>query len=112
MINELIITFTKSNVYFNLLQNKRSILVKSIGSYGFKNAEKRRDFCIESTITQFVDSLNPTLHNNLIIKFYGYKRNYISNVIEALDKREFKILRIKDTTSLAHNGCRLPKKRR
>ena len=84
---------------------------KSAGSKGFKGSRKSTPYAAQiaadSAATKALEFGMKTL--TVEIKGPGSGRE---TALRALQARGFKILSIKDTTPLPHNGTRPPKKRR
>ena len=83
----------------------------SAGSTGFKGARKGTPFAAQAASEKAAfDALNSGLKTvDIIVKGQGSGRE---TALRALQARGFKILSIKDTTPMPHNGTRPPKKRR
>nr|WEM32102.1 ribosomal protein S11 [Ostreobium sp. TRHA14-720] len=91
--------------------NGDTIAWSSAGSCGFKGARKGTPFAAKSAI------------ENILKKCFDFGIKQIKvlvngpgpgreTVIRSLQKVNFQIILIRDMTSIPHNGCRPPKKRR
>ncbi len=83
----------------------------SAGSSGFKGARKSTPFAAQTAAEKAaIEALNRGLKNvELLVKGQGSGRE---TAIRAIDSAGFGILSILDITSVPHNGCRPPKRRR
>ena len=83
----------------------------SAGSSGFKGARKSTPFAAQTAAEKAaLDALNSGMKNvEILIKGQGSGRE---TVIRAIEGAGFEITAIQDITSVPHNGCRPPKRRR
>ena len=83
----------------------------SAGSSGFKGARKGTPFAAQTAAEKAaLEALNTGMKNvEIRIKGQGSGRE---TAIRALESAGFDIISIKDITSVPHNGCRPPKRRR
>nr|QYB19222.1 ribosomal protein S11 [Climaconeis cf. scalaris]QYB19354.1 ribosomal protein S11 [Climaconeis cf. scalaris] len=83
----------------------------SAGSSGFKGARKSTPFAAQTAAEKAaLEALNSGMkHVEILIKGQGSGRE---TAIRAIEEAGFEILSIQDRTSIPHNGCRPPKKRR
>jgi small subunit ribosomal protein S11 len=83
----------------------------SAGSSGFKGARKSTPFAAQTAAEKAsIEALNSGLKNvEILVKGQGSGRE---TAIRAIESAGFEILSIEDITSIPHNGCRPPKKRR
>ncbi len=83
----------------------------SSGSLGFKGAKKSTPYASSQVVAAVVEKI--AKHNikelQVFVKGVGTGRD---GAIRALAAHGFDISLIKDTTPIAHNGCRKPKPRR
>ncbi|MDP1538596.1 MAG: 30S ribosomal protein S11 [bacterium] len=83
----------------------------SAGSIGFKGSKKATPFAaskVAEAITQIAQKIGIE-KIEILVKGIGSGRE---SAIRSLAARGFKIVSIKDTTPIPHNGCRPPKVRR
>ncbi|HUV81078.1 MAG TPA: 30S ribosomal protein S11 [Patescibacteria group bacterium] len=83
----------------------------SAGSIGFKGAKKATPFAaskVAEAITQTIQKIGIE-KIEILVKGIGSGRE---SAIRSLAARGLKIISIKDTTPVPHNGCRSPKVRR
>ena len=101
--NNTIITIT------NLIGN--TVSWASAGSCGFKGARKSTPFAAQIATEQAIlQALNLGIKNvEILIKGQGSGRD---TAIRAVEESGLGIISIQDITSIPHNGCRPPKKRR
>ena len=91
--------------------NGNTISWSSAGSSGFKGARKSTPFAAQTAaeITA-LEALNTGIKNvEILVKGQGSGRE---TAIRAIERVGLDIISIKDITSVPHNGCRPPKKRR
>ena len=101
-----------NNTIISLTNLKSEVIFwASSGSCGFKGARKGTPFSAKIAIDKIMkfakDQGIKTIQ--VIVKGPGPGRE---TVIRSLQKSSFEILLICDRTSIPHNGCRPPKKRR
>ncbi len=102
-LNNTIITLTDS------LGNTKASA--SAGSLGFKNSRKSTTYASQTT-AEYVAKKCISLGIHFVevkIKGIGFGKE---SSLRGLQSSGIVIQRIEDVTSLPHNGCRLPKKRR
>jgi len=83
----------------------------SAGSSGFRGARKKTPFAAQTAAEKAaLEAASTGIKNvHILIKGQGSGRE---TAIRAIESAGFKISSIKDITSVPHNGCRPPKKRR
>jgi len=83
----------------------------SAGSSGFRGSRKKSPFAAQTAAEKAaLDASKTGIESvNILVKGQGSGRE---TAIRAIESAGFKISSIEDTTSLPHNGCRPPKKRR
>ena len=83
----------------------------SAGSSGFKGARKSTPFAAQTAAEKAaLEALNKGIKNvEILIKGQGSGRE---TAIRAIEGVGFQISSIQDITSVPHNGCRPPKRRR
>ena len=83
----------------------------SAGSSGFKGARKSTPFAAQTAAEKAaLEALSTGMKNvDILIKGQGSGRE---TAIRAIEGAGFEILAIQDITSVPHNGCRPPKRRR
>ena len=83
----------------------------SAGSSGFRGSRKKSPFAAQTAAEKAAldASKNGIESVNILVKGQGSGRE---TAIRAIESAGFKISSIEDITSLPHNGCRPPKKRR
>ncbi len=83
----------------------------SAGSSGFKGARKSTPFAAQTAAEKAaLEALSTGLKNvEILVKGPGSGRE---TAIRAIEGAGFEILSIQDITSVPHNGCRPPKRRR
>ncbi|MCL4386287.1 MAG: 30S ribosomal protein S11 [Cyanobacteria bacterium] len=91
--------------------NGDTISWASAGSAGFKGARKSTPFAAQSAAEKAaLVALNTGLKNvEILVKGQGSGRE---TAIRAIKEAGFEIISIQDITSVPHNGCRPPKRRR
>ena len=83
----------------------------SAGSSGFKGARKSTPFAAQTAAEKAaLNALNTGMKNvEILVKGQGSGRE---TAIRAIEGAGFDIISIQDITSVPHNGCRPPKRRR
>jgi small subunit ribosomal protein S11 len=83
----------------------------SAGSSGFKGARKSTPFAAQTAAEKAaIEALNSGMKNvEILVKGQGSGRE---TAIRAIEGAGFEITAIQDITSVPHNGCRPPKRRR
>lgn len=83
----------------------------SAGSSGFKGARKSTPFAAQTAAEKAaLEALNTGVKNvEILVKGQGSGRE---TAIRAIEGAGFDIISIQDLTSVPHNGCRPPKRRR
>nr|UBA15721.1 ribosomal protein S11 [Pseudo-nitzschia hainanensis] len=83
----------------------------SAGSSGFKGARKSTPFAAQTAAEKAaVEAANVGIKNvKVLVKGQGLGRE---TAIRAIDGAGLQITSIQDITSISHNGCRPPKRRR
>ena len=83
----------------------------SAGSSGFKGARKSTPFAAQTAAEKAaLDAISTGMKNvDILVKGQGSGRE---TAIRAIEGAGFSISSIQDITSVPHNGCRPPKKRR
>ena len=83
----------------------------SAGNAGFKGSRKSTPFAAQTAAEKAaVDAFNLGMRNvKILIKGQGSGRE---TAIRAIESTGFEILAIEDVTTVPHNGCRPPKRRR
>ena len=91
--------------------NGDTISWASTGSSGFKGARKSTPFAAQTAAEiAGLEALGTGMKNaEILIKGQGSGRE---TAIRAIERVGFNIVSIKDITSVPHNGCRPPKRRR
>ena len=83
----------------------------SAGSRGFKGSRKSTPYAAQIAADHAAAKAQELGLKNLVVKLKGPGSGR-ETALRALHARGFKIISIKDTTPMAHNGTRPPKKRR
>lgn len=101
--NNTIVTITNST--------GNTISWASAGSSGFKGARKSTPFAAQTAAEKVaIEALGTGMKNvDILVKGQGSGRE---TAIRAIEQAGFEIISIQDITSVPHNGCRPPKRRR
>jgi len=91
--------------------NGNVIAWSSAGSRGFKGSRKSTPYAAQIAADHAASKAQEMGLKNLVVKLKGPGSGR-ETALRALHARGFKIISIKDTTPMAHNGARPPKKRR
>ena len=88
-----------------------TVLWASAGSAGFKGARKSTPFAAQTAAEKpALEAVSTGMKSvNILVKGQGSGRE---TAIRAIESAGFEINTIEDITSVPHNGCRPPKKRR
>ena len=91
--------------------NGNTISWASAGSSGFKGARKSTPFAAQTAAERAaLEALNTGMKSvKILVKGQGAGRD---TAIRAIQNVGFDIISIQDITSVPHNGCRPPKRRR
>ena len=92
-------------------ENGNVIAWSSAGSKGFKGSRKSTPYAAQIAADHAASKAQEFGLKTLTVKLKGPGAGR-ETVLRALQSRGFKILSIKDTTPMPHNGSRPPKKRR
>lgn len=109
-ITILTVQCTSNNTIIHAQCANQVNLIVSAGTTGLKGAKRSTVYASQQTANVMADKLKEKKIDSAIIIFKGFGRGRKS-VIKGF-KKKIKILQILDKTPIAHNGCRLPKKRR
>lgn len=90
----------------------RVILWKSPGCIKLKGSKKSTPYASQKTTEIVCKEIIKRNRNNVVIKVKGFGSGRDSAIRTISSFKSIKILGIMDTTSIAHNGCRPPKRRR
>ena len=101
--NNTIITITDDN--------GNALAWSSAGHKGFKGSRKSTPYAAQIAADHAASKAQEMGLKNLVVKLKGPGSGR-ETALRALQARGFKILSIKDTTPMPHNGTRPPKKRR
>ena len=113
--------FTKGIVYIQSTFNNTIVTItnlkgdaiswSSAGSSGFKGARKSTPFAAQTAAEKAsLEALNTGIKSvEVLVKGQGSGRE---TAIRAIEGAGFEITAIQDITSVPHNGCRPPKRRR
>ena len=91
--------------------NGNVIAWSSAGSKGFKGSRKSTPYAAQIAADHAASKAQEHGLKTLVVKLKGPGSGR-ETALRALQSRGFQILSIKDTTPMAHNGSRPPKKRR
>ena len=103
---------TLNNTIITLTNLKGDVLYwASAGSTGFKNSKKSTSYAAQAAAEKLSKYciLNKIKKIHVKLKGLGYGKE---SALKGLQINGLIIQKIEDITQIAHNGCRLPKKRR
>lgn len=102
---------TYNNTIINLSNNKGEVLIWASSGNKFKGAKKSTPFAAQISTEKILNYVkkNKIKFLDVIFKGPGVSRD---SILRTLNNGGVKILSISDKTSIPHNGCRPPKKRR
>ena len=103
---------TFNNTIVTITDNSGNVIAwSSAGSKGFKGSRKSTPYAAQIAADHVATKAQEHGLKILTVKLKGPGAGR-ETALRALQSRGFKILSIKDTTTMAHNGSRPPKKRR
>ena len=103
---------TKNNTILTLTDTKGNTKGWGCsGGLGFKNARKSTTYAAQAAAESMIKKAKVLGYTHLRLSVKGLGRGKQS-CLRALSKSGLKIVTLEDNTSLPHNGCRPPKKRR
>ena len=112
MIHHIHIQTTLNNTIITLTDAKGNTKASaSAGSLGFKNSRKSTTYASQTTAEYIAKKCLSLGIQFVEVKFKGIGFGKESS-LRGLQSSGLFIQKIEDVTSFAHNGCRLPKKRR
>lgn len=110
-ITVLTVQSTSNNTLIHAQFSNNENLVASAGLTGLKGAQRSTVYAAQQTALYMGEKLREKNVKSAIVFFKGFGRGRKA-VIKGLKKKKIKILQLFDKTSIPHNGCRSPKKRR
>ena len=103
---------TFNNTIVTITDNSGNVIAwSSAGSRGFKGSRKSTPYAAQIAADHVATKAQEHGLKILTVKLKGPGAGR-ETALRALQSRGFKILSIRDTTTMAHNGSRPPKKRR
>lgn len=84
----------------------------SSGSCGYKGARRKNKYAAKAVAEKVAKKALTIGYKFIVVYIRGTSQSNQKNAVRGLAYSGLKILRIKNTTNLPHNGCRAPKKRR
>ena len=103
---------TFNNTIISIADDSGNVIAwSSAGSRGFKGSRKSTPYAAQIAADHAASKAQEHGLKTLVVKLKGPGSGR-ETALRALQARGFKILSIKDTTRMPHNGTRPPKKRR
>ena len=103
---------TFNNTIVSITDDSGNVIAwSSAGSKGFKGSRKSTPYAAQIAADTAATKAQEHGLKTLVVKLKGPGSGR-ETALRALQSRGFKILSIKDTTTMPHNGSRPPKKRR
>tara|TARA_B100002003_G_C13949305_1_gene460354 strand:+ start:402 stop:836 length:435 start_codon:yes stop_codon:yes gene_type:complete len=103
---------TFNNTIVTIADDSGNVIAwSSAGSRGFKGSRKSTPYAAQIAADHAASKAQEHGLKTLVVKLKGPGSGR-ETALRALQAKGFKILSIKDTTPMAHNGARPPKKRR
>ena len=103
---------TFNNTIISITDDSGNVIAwSSAGSKGFKGSRKSTPYAAQIAADTAASKAQEHGLKSLVVKLKGPGSGR-ETALRALQSRGFKILSIKDTTPMPHNGSRPPKKRR
>ena len=89
----------------------RVVATATAGSVGFKNARKSTTYAAQATGERIAEKAAEKGYSQvrLVIKGLGARKQ---QAVRAMAKTSIRILEIHEHTTIPHNGCRAPRRRR
>jgi small subunit ribosomal protein S11 len=104
------VTFNNTIVTLTDIQGN-SVLSCSSGELGFKGAKKSTPFAAQLAVEKLLDKAKDTGLKTVSIKIKG-PGSQRESALRAVFSKNLIVTTISDVSSVAHNGCRPPKRRR
>jgi len=106
------VTATFNNTIISISDDSGNVIAwSSAGAKGFKGSRKSTPYAAQIAADAAASKAQEHGLKTLVVKLKGPGSGR-ETALRALQARGFKILSIKDTTPMPHNGARPPKKRR
>lgn len=110
-IGVLTVQTTSNNTIIHAQCSNQPGVIISAGTTGLTGARRSTVYASQQTALTMGDKLRERKINTAIVFFKGFGRGRKS-ILKGLKKKKIKVLQMFDSTRIAHNGCRPPKKRR
>jgi len=108
----LVIRFTFNNTYMTLTNVRGdTILSLSAGNAGFKGSKRGSSYAAEVLFNNIIKLCENNKYNNIIVYIDGIGKGR-KTLMRMIKSTKLNIISLNDITSLPHNGCKLPSKRR
>ena len=108
----LFIQSTQNNTIITLTDMEGNLKFwSSAGNLGFKNSRKSTSYAAQAVAENVAIKALNLGFNSIVLKIKGLGYGKLT-AIKAISKSKLNILKIIELTTIAHNGCRPPKKRR
>jgi small subunit ribosomal protein S11 len=104
------VTFNNTLVTFTDVQGN-SLFSSSAGAEGFKGAKKSTPYAAQITVEKLAIKARECGLKTVSIKIKG-PGSQRESALRAIFHQNFIVTSIEDVSSIAHNGCRPPKRRR
>ena len=104
------VTFNNTIVTFTDVQGN-TLFSSSAGGQGFKGAKKSTPYAAQLTVEKLATKAKECGLRTISIKIKG-PGSQRESVLRAIFHQNFIVTSIEDVSSIAHNGCRPPKRRR
>nr|QGP70642.1 ribosomal protein S11 [Tetraselmis sp. CCMP 881] len=118
------LTNLKANGFIYIQGNKTNTIITltdlegntknwaSSGSCGYKGARRKNQYAAKAVAEKVAKKALTIGYKYIILYIRGTSQSNQKSAVKGLAYSGLKILRIKNTTNLPHNGCRASKKRR
>lgn len=104
------VTFNNTIITFTDVQGN-TLFSSSAGGQGFKGAKKSTPYAAQLTVEKLSAKAKECGLRTISIKIKG-PGSQRESVLRAIFHQNFIVTSIEDVSSIAHNGCRPPKRRR
>jgi len=111
-VYKLVIKFTFNNTYITLTTAKGDVITSiSAGNAGFKGSKRGSSYASEVLFNNLIKICENNKYDNILLYIDGSGKGR-KTLMRMIKSAKLNIISINDITSLPHNGCKLPSKRR
>jgi ribosomal protein S11 len=106
---------TKNNFFINFSSSEGKLLIKSSGGLFFNGSQRNTPFAVDFLRQHCFNLLLPRIGKPEKVELHldsPLNSKLVKTFVSGFKGTPFKIIRIRDVTRIAHNGCKKKKKRR